>query len=364
MKILFTTNIPSPYRIDFFNELGKCCDLTVLFESRTDKSREKKWVSDKVENFKAVFMKGLKKGDAEAFCPEIIKYLSLNIYDVIVIGAYHTPSGMLAIQYMKIKKIPFILSSDGGIKKDESFIRCKIKEYFISSASIWLSTGKITSEYLEYYGAKKNNIFVYPFTSIKKSGILQRPLTCIEKDSIRNMLGMTEQKIILSVGQFIYRKGFDILLKYCEGLDKSIGVYIVGGKPTEEYIQMKKEMNLTNVHFVDFMKKHELAQYYKAADLFVLPTREDIWGLVINEAMACGLPIITTNKCVAGVELVEDGVNGWIATLDNIKEVMLSSIWQDSSLGLNNLNKMREYTIEAMALKHYEIFNLFMENDI
>lgn len=47
-------------------------------------------------------------------------------------------------------------------------------------------------------------------------------------------------------------------------------------------------------------------KYYKAADLFVLPTREDIWGLVINEAMAYGLPIITTDKCVAGVQLLNN----------------------------------------------------------
>ena len=73
--------------------------------------------------------------------------------------------------------------------------------------------------------------------------------------------------------------------------------------------------------FVEFKRKEELAEYYKMADLFVLPTREDIWGLVINEAMAKGLPIITTDKCVAGLELIQNGMNGQIVKSDDISAI-------------------------------------------
>ena len=78
----------------------------------------------------------------------------------------------------------------------------------------------------------------------------------------------------------------------------------------KEYINYISEHQLTNVFFFDFMNKELLFKYYQISDLFVLPTREDIWGLVINEAMANGLPIITTDKCVAGKELIND--NGYI----------------------------------------------------
>ena len=61
-----------------------------------------------------------------------------------------------------------------------------------------------------------------------------------------------------------------------------------------------RENDLTNVHFVGFKTKEQLEDYYRAADLFVLPTREDIWGLVVAEAMAYGLGVITTNRCNAG----------------------------------------------------------------
>ena len=99
--------------------------------------------------------------------------------------------------------------------------------------------------------------------------------------------------MILAVGQFIHRKGFDVLLQAARTMDKNIGIYIVGGKPTEEYLQIQKENNLTQIHFEGFKTKEELAMYFKAADIFVHPTREDIWGLVINESMAYGLPVVT-----------------------------------------------------------------------
>lgn len=364
MRVLFTTNIPSPYRVDFFNELGRHCELTVLFESNLDKNRDRRWLADKILNFKAIFMKGFKIGDAHGFCPEVLKYMSLKKFDTIVIGAYHTPSGMLAMEYLKLRKIPFILSSDGGMKKEDTGIKYRIKQHFIGSANAWLSTGKLTSEYLEYYGARKEDIHVYPFTSIKEMEILDSPLSYDEKCKVRSKLGIPEGKMILSVGQFVYRKGYDVLLRAAKNLDKSIGIYIVGGIPMDEYLEIKEEMNLTNVHFVDFLNKQELSNYYKAANLFVLPTREDIWGLVINEAMAYGLPIVTTNRCVAGTEMVTSDV-GAIINIDDsdaltkeINNILIGTKYTDAN---KSIQIALNYTVEKMAEVHYQIFNKFNE---
>ncbi|MEQ8154217.1 MAG: glycosyltransferase family 4 protein [Clostridiaceae bacterium] len=365
MRVLFLTNMPAPYRVDFFNELGKSCDLTVLFESQADKSRNDGWVADKMTGFKAVFMKGIKKGDADAFCPEVIRYLSLKKYDLIVVGAYHTPTGMLAIEYMKLRRIPFIISSDGGMKKKDHGIRHKIKQHFIGAASAWLSTGETTSEYLTYYGANADKIYVYPFTSIKESDIIAEPLSEKERRAYREKLGIQESRMMVAVGQFIHRKGYDILLKSCKDMDPSVGVYIVGGQPTKEYHQMQLDMDLSNVHFVDFMKKKDLAEYYKAADFFVHPTREDIWGLVINEAMAFGLPVITTDKCVAGIEMVENGINGWVVKSESVSE--LSEAIQNllacdiRKAACIALQKARAYTIEQMALEHIKILGKLVD---
>ena len=84
-------------------------------------------------------------------------------------------------------------------------------------------------------------------------------------------------------------------------------------------------MNLNNVHFIDFKNKDTLKEYYHVADVFVLPTREDIWGLVINEALAYGLPVITTDKCMAGLEMIENGKNGYIIPVNDVKKIYLKS---------------------------------------
>ena len=63
---------------------------------------------------------------------------------------------------------------------------------------------------------------------------------------------------------------------------------------------------------MSFMTKKELADWYQAADLFVMPTREDVWGLVVNEAMAYGLPVISSDMCGAASEMVKNGYNGYI----------------------------------------------------
>lgn len=360
MKVLFLTNIPSPYRVDFFNELGKKCELTVLFESDSAKSRDPAWRASAFIGFNAIFMKGIKTGEAEAFCPEVVKYLSKKRFDIIVVGMYSSPTGMLAIEYMKLRGIPFILSSDGGMKKADSGIKHWIKEHFIGSASYWLSTGKTTSEYLEYYGAKSERIFCYPFTSVRNKDILSAEDINSEKDYIYRKLNIKEKKVVLSVGQFIHRKGYDMLLRKCKGMDKDIGLYIVGGKATNEYIEIQKECNLSNVHFIDFMSKDKLAEFYKAADLFILPTREDIWGLVINEALSYGLPVITTDKCVAGIEMIREGHNGFVVPVDSDWKKHIEDFFVNTNVDkmrVNCLEIAKEYSIENMATVHINIFN-------
>lgn len=362
MRVLFTTNIPSPYRVDFFNELGKACDLTVLYERSDANNRNREWLLSKSVNFKEIFLQGYKIGNDSALCPQILNYFDPKRYDIFVIGGYCTPSGILSIIYLKHKNIPFILDFDGGFIKEGKSLRHYLKKYLISSAKWWTSTGPKTTEYLCYYGAKPGNIYNYPFTSLKKEDILQKPIDFKEKQAFRQELNISENKIIMSVGRFAYVKGYDILLKASTQLDKDTGVYIIGGKVTGEYANMKKKLNLTNVHFVEFKAKNELAKYYKAADLFVLPTREDIWGLVINEAMGYGLPVITTTRCIAGLELIKNGENGYIVPVEDSETLAerCQTIFTDDLLrkkmSEKNLEKIQEYTIENMADRYLQIF--------
>lgn len=354
-KVLWLTNIPSPYRVDFFNELGKQCELTVLFEKGASDERDESWKNFRADYFKAIFLKGKNIGVAEAFCPGVIQYLNHN-YDHIVVTNFSDPTGMLAIAVLRAKKIPYIIESDGGFAGTGKGIKEGIKHWLLSGAKLYFSTAVEHDKYYLAYGAKPEEIVRYPFTSLHREDILAKPVSCVEKMMLREKLGMKEEKIILSVGQFIHRKGYDILFKAFRKLDSSIGCYIIGGKPMDEYDQMIKEFNLSNIHFVDFKLKDELNEYYRAADLFVLPTREDIWGLVINEAMAQGIPVVTTERCVAGLELIKNDAIGQIVPVENVEKLAtaikkeVGNISNERSYAI--LDTIQKYTVEQMADIH------------
>ena len=353
------TNIPSPYRVDFFNELGKYCQLTVLFERAYAKGRDDSWKQFNAENFEPVFLKGIEIGTDKAFCPSVKKYLKKEKYDHIVVSNFLYPTGMMAVRYLRRKKIPYQLESDGGFAGSGKGFKEKIKKYFVSGAELYFSTAKEHDRYYLTYGAEADKIVRYPFSSLHDADIIKSPVSKEERALLRSELGMREEKILLTAGRFIHCKGYDLLIKAMKHKDlENVGCYIVGGQAPEEYTSLVSELGLENIHFVDFKQKEELAKYYKAADSFVLPTRKDVWGLVVNEAMAFGLPVITTDKCTAGLELVKDGENGFIVPTEDV-EALQSAIIQSVVHPLNNeksLEIIRHYTCEEMAKRHIEIW--------
>ncbi len=362
MRVLFLTNIPSPYRVKFFNELGKSCSLTVLFERGSSSERDISWQMQEFENFCGHILKGIKIGVDKAAAPEVIRYLAKERYDVIVVGNPLTPTGGLAIQYMKSRHIPYCIESDGGFAKNGKGIKEKIKKNILTGAAAYLSTSDIHDRYYMTYGADTNKIYRYPFTSITEADIRDMPSQDQEKSALKAELGIKENKVILSVGQFIYRKGFDILIKACRGLGPETGVYIIGGQATQEYIDLVNEYQLSNIHFIGFKVSKELAKYYRAADLFVFPTREDVWGLVVNEAMSKGLPVISGNRCIAAVELVKNAENGYLVQSEDIADfeekirLVINDAETMKKMSARSLEIIKDYTIEAMAKRHIEIF--------
>lgn len=361
MRVLFLTNIPSPYRVNFFNCLGELCDLTVLFERESSSERDESWKNFSADKFRYRVLKGIKLGVAEAFCPGVKKHLKKNEYDAVIIANYTTPTGWLALRYLKKKKIPFFIEGDGGIAKSGKGVKERLKRRLLRGATGYFSTGKEHDNYYITYGVPEDKIYRYPFTSLFGIDILKEPLVEETKLRLKNELGIKEEKMILAVGQFIHRKGFDVLLSSAKALSKDIGVYFVGGKPTEEYVQFCENNGLNNIHFIGFKKTAELKKYYCAADVFVHPTREDIWGLVINEAMAQGLPVVTTDKCVAGLELVKNGKNGYVVPVEDeqaLTQAIIKVLGDDRiTMAWESLKQIQGYTFEEMAKRHIEVLS-------
>lgn len=366
MKIAFITNIPSPYRVDFFNELGKYCELTVFFEKKCSDERDKSWDKNNFQRFNGVFLKGVKSDVDKALSFEICKHLKKRSFDHIVVSNAATPTGIIAILYMKVMGISYWIEGDGAFAKSGKGVKEALKRFLMKSAKGCFSTSAEHDNYYRTYGVTDEKIYRYPFTALFARDIRQRSYDVTEKEAIRRELGISESRYIVTVGQFIHRKGFDVLLKAATELPQDVGIYIIGGTPTEEYILLKNEANLNNVHFIPFTDKENLKKWYGGAEIMVLPTREDIWGLVVNEAMAQGTPVVTTDRCIAGLELVKNRENGYIVPVgevsplsDKIKVILQDSQLQQS-MANNCLRIIKEYTFESMVQRHMDVFNKFL----
>lgn len=353
-EVLYITNIPSPYRVEFFNQLGEKVKLTVCFERTNATNREQSWLTLQSKTYDTITLNGINYGEDSCISFDIIKYINRYKKNVIIVANYTSPSCIIAILYMKIKKIPFIITADGGFIRNDKWIIKRIKTLLMSSATYWIVSGKKTQEYACYYGAKKDKVFIVPFTSQKGSDILDFPLATDYKYNLKKKLRISTERIcLLFVGQIIERKGVDILNKVAEQLSDDFCILIAGGTK-ENYVETFNCQPCSKICFLGFLGKEKLKEYYKAADIFIFPTREDIWGLVINEAMSCGLPVITTEACIAGVELIENGYNGYIVKVEDIEAYIeaiqsLKSVIARKQMGDNALKTIKNYTIENMV---------------
>ncbi|NVY96195.1 glycosyltransferase family 4 protein [Lactobacillus sp. DCY120] len=356
MKILFVTNLPSPYRVEFFSELAKECDLTVLYDYRSSTERNPLWKAQSQNNFKSVFLKGLHFGTHWCLSWAIIKYLKQD-FDLVIISSYEGLTEQLAISYLRQHRIPFALSSDGGFIGDDFWLKKKLKTYLIGSASYYFSPGKFTDKYLEYYGAQATQIYHYPFTSLYQREILPRTLSVAEKQQLRRKLNLPglDYNLVISVGVPIRRKGFDLLVQAIEALDDPRTKLLLVGASRAEYEKTLGRKLSSKVLVVDFLTKPQLWKYYQAVDVFVLATRYDIWGLVINEALANGLPVITTDRCGAGLELIENGVNGYLVKSESVaalRQALELTLAQQPLLAENSRHKIQEHSYEGMVQAH------------
>lgn len=361
-RVLFITNYASPYRVCFYDELAKYMDVTVLFSDRIEskKHRSADWFIAGEGRFHSIQLKKrlLTFRDRD-LCLDVVKWLK-KPWDAIVVCGYAYPTTILAMAYMRLHGIPFYMEVDGGLVRKDSIFSYLFKRMLVSQASWWISSGEHTTQYLCHYGAKKERTFLYPFTSLWEKDILPAVPSAEEKQLLRRKLDMTEKKVVLYVGRYDPRKGMDDLLHASPDVDEDAGIYFVGGEPTREHLEFCRKNGLDRVHFIGFRKKEELGDYYRAADLLVLPTKSDVWGLVVNEAMAMGLPVITTDKCVAGLELIRNGENGYIFPVEDHRAMIGSinaALSQDyGAMGEAALETSRYYTIENMATAHVKIF--------
>lgn len=356
MKVLIVFNHPAPYKVLIFNELSKYVDLTVLFERNKAKDRPDQFYSENIYDFKSITLTDSYVGNEGSLSNKVKEYIKEHHseFDLIVMNGYSHAAEFKAIRYMTKNKIPFTLLINGGvIHNKELFFKKLFKQSLVRPASYYISPSKKSDEYLVYYGADPEKIYRYPYSNISNRDIIkEKP----DKLFIRKKYNLPlDKKLFINASQFISRKNNLQLLSVFKNRDEHL-ILIGSGEEKEEYFNYIKNNNMNNVTIMPFKEKEELFEILKGCDAFITLAKEDIFGHTILEALACGIPVISSDKVNSALEFIENDKNGYIVSLDDNKKIE-NAIEKVTNIPFENTFKTVEgHTIEASGKALAKIF--------
>lgn len=329
MKILIVFNHPAPYKVALFNGLSKHHDVHVIFERFSEKSRNRAFYNEQNYEFTLHTIKGLKFGDFNHFSFGVRRHLKQNEYDLIIINGYSTLTEMIALRYLKRKKIPYVFYINGGIVKKEPGFVYKVKRYFISGAKAYLSPAPKANEYLKRYGVVDKDIYNYPYSTVYKKDVILTKTPRANKITFWKEHKIVGENFTICITSFIKRKNNDTIIKAWKDIPSENVLILVGeGPELKKYEQLIEQLDLKNVFLLPFAPKVIVKEYLKHADNAVYLSNYDIYGHVINEALANGLNVLTNKNMVAAHNLIHHDKNGLFAT-DDIHECIRNLLTKD-----------------------------------
>ena len=340
-KILYLTNIESPYRTAFFNEFSKACELTVLYEREKSKNRNEKWAKSITAQYKKLCFGGLNISNENAFSLRFILEI-FHSYDEIIVGCYNSPIQMVAILLMRLLHKKYIVNIDGEVFITNSGMKSYFKKFFLQGADKYLVAGEVSARHVKHIFPKAT-VIPYKFSSLFENEIKQN----VMKSKVENRGGF-----VLVVGQYFDYKGLDVAVKVAKR-DKSIQYKFVGmGNRTDLFLKEQDIKDITNVEVIPFLTKEELEKEYRTCAMFLLPSKQECWGLVINEAASFGTPIVSTWGSGAAVEFLAESEFSCFLADANDEESLYEKIcklmhYDNKELYSSYLiKKSMEYTIE------------------
>lgn len=361
LKVIFFTNVLAPYRHQFFNMLSCHVDLTVVYRGEYFGAVPTNWHRADCFNYSAVFLtKGIIRDRAITLSG--IKYIFKD-YDFLFFTNYGYPTDIVNILAAIICRKRFFFEFDGLVEKKDRAAVAYVKRLIFKSACVLFSPNNVTDGLIRLY-APSASIYRYPFSSVNESEVVD----------INNNYKMTVNKYfrsknglkVLGVGQFIYRKGVDFFFQAAACLSDSDIEFLWVGSITNDEQSINRVCCPPNCRVITFQKANIVKKIMQEADVFLFPTREDVWGLVVNEAMANGLPVIGSKKSGSSSMIVE-GHNGFLIEPNDcsLVESHLRRLGSDRELlrilSKNAVQTARSYTLETMLAAHLRFFKLYRE---
>jgi glycosyltransferase involved in cell wall biosynthesis len=307
-------------------------EVLVVFCAETESNR--KWKLNEKISFDYKILKGRKFEFAGKdlftyfYNPEIFKLLREYNPDKIIISGWDQFAYQVAFVWgwLHRKRLTLWSGSTVNEKSWRRTVTLLLVKLFVWMCRDYIAYGKRSKEYLVSLGANPRKIEVF-LNDVDKEYFINESKKWKEKeDRTKVKLGLTKKHHFLFVGQFIERKGVADLVesfKLFSRIDSDWGLVLVGYGNQESAIKdCVRKNNIDGVKFLGAIEQYNLPKIYTACDVLVLPSREEVWGLVVNEALYCGLKVLVSDKCGCGPELVKEGQNGYIFEAGNKKDLL------------------------------------------
>lgn len=372
IKLAALVSHPIQYQAPLFRSVADSerIDLTVYFcskrgvEAQRDKGFDEEitWDIPLLDGYDHEFLPNyspLNTTDIGLVNPGIVTKLLTNDYDALWVHGYSAITNWLAFATARLTETPIILRGE-TTSLNESWppiqgCRDTLLQTVFERISAFASIGTLNREFYRKQGVPDDQLFNAPY-SVDNDYFQSRAAALPSTSDLRESEGLPpETPVVLFVGKLIERKRPGVLLEafVSATTDGEATLLFVGdGAQRDALASMIETRNRDDdIHLMGFKNQSELPRYYKLADLFVLPSAQENWGLVVNEAMNFGLPIITSNAVGAAADLVDEQ-NGGTVPVDNVDALrtVLTQLIDDESLrtamGETSKNRIDQWGIE------------------
>lgn len=331
MRIAVIFDRYGPYHIARLEASLKYFDVLPIEVSATTKEYD--W--DKVEsgNLRNRITLFNEKSSSEISTKDLINSISKNLDklkpDAVAINGWYEKSALAALQWCLSNKVPAIVMSESAAEDEKRvFFKEILKKKIVKLFSAGLVGGTRHINYLVTLGMRRENIRL-------AYDVIDNDYFTTNADRIRGEKEMWQRKkgfpenFFLIVSRFIEKKNLPFVINAFSKYVAKAGaqawhLYIIGdGHLKPDLQKLSAELGLEGlIHFEGFKQYDELPVYFGSANALIHASTSEQWGLVVNEAMASGLPVIVSERCGCAPELVHSGKNGYAFNPENMDELV------------------------------------------
>ncbi|TEU13318.1 MAG: glycosyltransferase family 1 protein [Anaerolineales bacterium] len=297
------------------------------------------WDIPLLEGYRYKFLPNLRRGQgARGFFslinPAIVRELQRERYDALWVHGYMHATNWLAFLAARVTDTPILLRGESNLLRPRPWwvrlVKGVVLRALLSQVSACLYIGTRNREYYEHYGVPDERLFFTPYCVDNAFFQAQADHFRPQRNKLREEFGIVDDRpVILFCGKLIPKKQPLRLLEAFAQVrrDFPCALLYVGDGALRSEIEERIELeNIPDVRITGFLNQSEVPKAYTAADVLVLPSTweggdSETWGLVVNEGMNFGLPIVVTDQVGCAPDLVREGENGYVVPYHSVEEL-------------------------------------------